>query len=68
MFFSSHLSTSPGLLQSELLEMRSVVKLGASCGAFAAILMNGRVFTWGKAEYGGNSRDVQDQLWYLGRR
>ena len=68
MFFSSHLSTSPGLLQSELLEMRSVVKLAASCGAFAAILMNGRVFTWGKAEYGGNSRDVQDQLWYLGRR
>ena len=46
--------------------MRSVVKLAASCGAFAAILVNGRVFTWGKAEFGGNSRDVQHLLWYLG--
>ena len=30
--------------------------------AFAAILGNGRVVTWGSADYGGNSAAVQEQL------
>ena len=30
--------------------------------AFAAILGDGSAVTWGKAEYGGDSSAVQDQL------
>ena len=31
-------------------------------GAFAAILTDGPVVTWGSSDHGGNSRFVQDQL------
>ena len=40
----------------------SRVQIKASFGAFAAILGDGSVVTWGKAEYGGDSSAVQDQL------
>ena len=35
---------------------------GALSGAFAAILADGSVVTWGSAPDGGDSRAVQDQL------
>ena len=34
----------------------------ATGGAFAAVLTDGTVVTWGPAAYGGDSRAVQDQL------
>ena len=34
----------------------------ASLGAFAAILSNGSVVTWGKADCGGDSSAVKDEL------
>ncbi|OLQ08545.1 E3 ubiquitin-protein ligase HERC2 [Symbiodinium microadriaticum] len=40
----------------------SRVQIKASSCAFAAILGDGSVATWGKAEYGGDSSAVQDQL------
>jgi hypothetical protein len=45
-------------------KLKGVVKLAASCAAFAAILSTGGVVTWGKADFGGNSSQVQDQLRY----
>eukprot|EP00439_Symbiodinium_sp_Y106_P023674 s3358_g2.t3 len=38
------------------------VQVQASLGAFAAILGDRTVVTWGSAPYGGDSRAVQDQL------
>ena len=38
------------------------VQVQASRGAFAAILTDGSVVTWGHEELGGNSRAVQNQL------
>eukprot|EP00435_Cladocopium_sp_Y103_P037690 s863_g10.t1 len=43
-------------------ELKGVVKLAGSSAAFAAILSTGDVVTWGKADFGGNSSQVQDQL------
>ena len=39
-----------------------LVRVQASGSAFAAILGDGSVVTWGAASYGGNSSSVQDQL------
>eukprot|EP00434_Breviolum_minutum_P007778 symbB.v1.2.006864.t1/scaffold415.1/size208980/7 len=39
-----------------------VQQIQASHGAFAAILEDGNVVTWGRADYGGDSSAVQDQL------
>ena len=43
-------------------QLRNVQQIQASQGAFAAILGDGSVSTWGKAVSGGDSRSVQDQL------
>ena len=40
----------------------SQVQVQAAVNAFAAILDDGSVVTWGHAEYGGDSSAVQDQL------
>ncbi|OLQ00815.1 hypothetical protein AK812_SmicGene16491 [Symbiodinium microadriaticum] len=40
----------------------SQTRVQASAGAFAAILGDGSVVTWGNADYGSNSSAVQDQL------
>ena len=40
----------------------SRVQIEASFGAFAAVLGDGSVVTWGSAAHGGDSSDVQDQL------
>ena len=40
----------------------SRVQASAADSAFAAILCNGSVVTWGNAADGGDSSDVQDQL------
>ena len=40
----------------------SRVQVAAAGGAFAAILGDGSVVTWGDALCGGDSRAVQDQL------
>ena len=37
-------------------------QIQASQGAFAAILLDGSVVTWGGQDFGGDSRAVQDQL------
>ena len=37
-------------------------QIQASAFAFAAILQDGSVVTWGRADSGGNSTSVQDQL------
>lgn len=43
-------------------ELRHVQHIAASNGAFAALRSDGSVVTWGDADYGGDSGDVQDQL------
>ena len=40
----------------------SSIQVQASFGAFAAILGDGSVVTWGDPEYGGDSSRVQDRL------
>ena len=42
--------------------LRNTVQIQAAVGAFAAILEDGSVVTWGNAEYGGDGTSVQDQL------
>lgn len=46
-------------MQDLLINVQEVV---ASAGAFAALLSNGRVITWGDPEKGGDSSGVQEQL------
>ena len=43
-------------------QLRGVQQIQASSGAFAAILEDGSVITWGDADYGGDSSAVRDQL------
>ena len=44
-------------------QLKGVQQIQAtSDGAFAAILENGSVVTWGHADFGGDSSAVQDQL------
>ena len=43
-------------------QLRGVLQIQASYGAFAAILEDGSVVTWGNAEAGGDSSAVQEQL------
>ena len=43
-------------------ELKDVQQLQSTDGAFAAILGDGSVVTWGRAEFGGDSRGVQSQL------
>ena len=40
-------------------QLTNVQQIEASGGAFAAILDDGSVFTWGEAEYGGDCSAVQ---------
>jgi alpha-tubulin suppressor-like RCC1 family protein len=42
--------------------MCNVQQIHASPGAFAAILDNGSVVTWGSQDFGGDSSAVQEQL------
>ena len=46
-------------MQDLLINVQEVV---ASAGAFAALLSNGRIVTWGDPEKGGDSSAVQEQL------
>ena len=43
-------------------QLKNVKQIQATCNAFAAILGDGSVVTWGEAEYGGDSSDVRHQL------
>ena len=43
-------------------QLKGVQQIQASYGAFAAILANGSVVTWGHEDSGGDSGAVQDQL------
>ena len=43
-------------------QLKDVQQIQASYGAFAAILADGSVVTWGDSYFGGNSTNVQDQL------
>ena len=43
-------------------QLKGVQLIQASHGAFAAILTDGSVVTWGRPGLGGDSRAVQDQL------
>ena len=43
-------------------QLKGVQQVQASYGAFAAILTDGSVVTWGDERYGGDSHAVQDQL------
>ncbi|CAE7711581.1 RAB2A, partial [Symbiodinium sp. CCMP2456] len=43
-------------------QLQDVQKVVGTAGAFAAIRADGRVITWGDAEFGGDSHGVQDQL------
>ena len=40
-------------------QLKEVQELQATHGAFAAILRNGQVITWGHADYGGDSSMVE---------
>ena len=40
----------------------SLQQIQASCGAFAAVLDDGSVVTWGHADWGGDSSAVQGEL------
>ena len=42
-------------------QLKSVQQIQASRGAFAAILADGSVVTWGNPKVGGDSRAVQDE-------
>ena len=42
--------------------LTSVRQIQASDEAFAAVLIDGSVITWGDKHYGGDSSSVQDQL------
>ena len=43
-------------------QLRSVQQIHSTCYAFAAILADGSVVTWGDPVYGGDSSAVQEQL------
>ena len=43
-------------------KLKHVQKLKATLRAFAAILSDGSVVTWGSARHGGDSSTVQEQL------
>ena len=43
-------------------QLKNVQQIQASRGAFAAILGDGSVVTWGNAELGGDSSAVQGEL------
>ena len=43
-------------------QLKGVQQIQASQQAFAAILSNGSVVSWGARTFGGDSRVVQDQL------
>ena len=43
-------------------QLKGVLQIQATYGAFAAILEDGSVVTWGHANFGGDSSAVQDQL------
>ena len=43
-------------------QLKNVQQIQGTGGAFAAILADGHVVTWGRATEGGNSSSVQDQL------
>ena len=43
-------------------QLKGVVQIQATGWAFAAILEDGSVVTWGDADYGGDSSAVRDQL------
>ena len=43
-------------------QLKGVQQIQASYGAFASILTDGSVVTWGNKAYGGDSHAVQDQL------
>ena len=43
-------------------ELRDVQQLQSTAYAFAGILSDGRVVTWGRPDFGGDSDDVADQL------
>ena len=45
--------------------LRNVQQIYATHHAFAAILADGTVVTWGNPEYGGDSSTVQDQFSYV---
>eukprot|EP00439_Symbiodinium_sp_Y106_P040977 s3574_g5.t1 len=53
------IQTTDGGVQDQL---KDVQQIQASYGAFAAILADGSVVTWGDSYFGGNSTNVQDQL------
>ena len=59
----------PGVMQSVAAtvlqfrdQLRGVQQIQATSGAFAAILEDGSVVTWGDADCGGDSSPVRDQL------
>jgi hypothetical protein len=43
-------------------QLRNVQQIQSTSGAFAAILADGSVVTWGDPDYGGDSSEVEDQL------
>ena len=43
-------------------QLKGVLQIHATHGAFAAILEDGSLFTWGHADYGGDSSAVQHEL------
>ena len=43
-------------------QLKNVQQIQASDGAFAAVLDDGSVVTWGNANRGGNSSAVEEQL------
>ena len=47
-------------IKEEYLEEK--IRIYSTCQAFAALLPNGRVVTWGSRQYGGNSSRVQPPL------
>jgi hypothetical protein len=43
-------------------QLRNVREMHSTHGAFAAILADGSVVTWGHAKFGGDSTAVENQL------
>ena len=46
-------------------ELKGVQQIHATWSAFAAILADGSVVTWGRADYGGDSSAVEHELRFV---
>ena len=62
MGLSSHGAVQPVVVTAAQCQLKDAQQMQASSAAFAAILEDRCVVTWGAAEFGGDGSSVQDLL------